>query len=185
MGMGKSLNTSADKGEQLLLLCAPLGKLLKTHYQGYLPWQTILFQIFCGSRRNPSEDFLLLLSSMRRCQWFLLANPPPPTMFAPTSPSKILCGPGAACAQYRGAIPLLPGAALHCCSQTLEMSYRRPHHSLGSCQGKDLGPAALEESSEAGHSRRRTGGMGEEHRFIGEEASRGSGVFFMIVKSTL
>lgn len=64
------------------------------------------FQIFCGSRRDPSKVFLL--SSMRRCQqWFLLASQPPPVMPAPTSPSNILCAPGA---QHQGALGLLPGS---------------------------------------------------------------------------
>lgn len=177
MGMGKSLSASADKGEQLLLLYAPLGKLLKTHCHGYPPQQTTLFSDIMWQQRDPTEDRLLY--STTRCQWwFLLTSSPSPTVPEPISPSKTWGCPASAPWE------LLPTA--------LTKPWRwatKNHHSLW------LGQGAVREGAWAllcwgkaqrwetvGEGPRRMGGL---LRIIEEEASRGNGVYFMIVMSIL
>lgn len=61
MGMGSSLSTSAGKGEQMLLLYAPLGKLLKTHCHATYLSRQLFFQIICGSRGTPVKTVFSIL----------------------------------------------------------------------------------------------------------------------------
>lgn len=139
--MEKSLSVSADKGEQLLLLYGPLGKLQKTHYHGYLPRQTTLFfRYFVATEEIPVKAFFFFSlpweDASSGSHWpahLLLRRLHPP---APPKSSVDLGLP-----MHSTAVPCLCslGAALHCSGQTLEMGYQKRHHSIGGLSGKGPG----------------------------------------------
>lgn len=154
MGMGKSLSASADKGEQLLLLYAPLGKLLKTHYHGYLLRQTTLFSDFLWQQKGPRWR---LSSSLFHEEMPAVVPAGQPTSSHGDCTHQPLKNPlwswGCSAASAWGLL-----------STALAKPWRRatknPATAVGGCLAKGLGPAVLGASSEVGNSGRRTGGIG-------------------------
>lgn len=174
MGMGNSLSTSAGKGEQMLLLYAPLGKLLKTHCHATYLSRQLFFQIICGSRGTPVKTVFSILwgeASGGPC-WLahLLAQ-----FLSPQAPIKL------------GAALLLLPTAL---AKPWRWATKNPTAAFGGLAGGAVREGAWAPLCWRKAQRWETVGEGPrrmrgELRFIGEEASRGNGVYVMIVMSIL
>lgn len=135
------------------------------------------FQIFLWQQKGPRRRLSSSSLFHEEMPAVVPAGQPtssPPTVTALTSPSKILCGPGAA-------LPPLPGGCF-------PLHWRNPGDELPTTLPQLWG--AVWQRAWAllcwGEAQRwetvgeGPGGAGEEHRFIGEEAPGGNGVHFMI-----